>query len=57
MARSFWSDRPLGMKLAALVGAGTTVLGVFAVVTVGALQDTGATAEELLASALRAARG
>ena len=51
MALTLWSDRPLGVKLAALVGAGTMVLGVFAVVTVGALQDTGATAEELLASA------
>jgi methyl-accepting chemotaxis protein len=51
MARSLWSDRPLGVKLTALVAAGATVLGVFAVVTVGALQDTGETAEELLASA------
>src|SRR4051794_38308467 len=51
MARSLWSDRPLGVKLAALVAAGGAALGVFAVVTIGALQDTGDTADELLASA------
>ncbi|MGY2127746.1 methyl-accepting chemotaxis protein [Blastococcus sp. SYSU DS0617] len=51
MPRSFWSDRPLGVKLAALVAAGAAALGVFAVVTVGALQDTGERTEEVLASA------
>src|SRR4051794_34822947 len=51
MARSFWSDRPLGVKLAALVAAGAAALGVFAVVTVGALEATGERAGHLLASA------
>jgi methyl-accepting chemotaxis protein len=51
MSRSLWSDRPLGVKLAALVAAGAASLGVFAVVTVGALHDTGEAAGELLASA------
>ncbi|RBY88738.1 methyl-accepting chemotaxis protein [Blastococcus sp. TF02A-26] len=49
MAR-YWSDRPLGVKLAALVAAGALALGVFAVVTLQALAGTGETAEELLAS-------
>src|SRR5688572_16983274 len=51
MARNVWSDRPLGMKLAALVGVGTVSLGVFAVISVQALNGTGETAHELLASA------
>ncbi len=51
MARSLWSDRPLGVKLAALVAVGATALGVFAVVTVGALQDTGERTDEVLAGA------
>ena len=51
MVRSLWSDRPLGMKLAALVAAGALALGVFALITVQALNGTGETAEELLASA------
>jgi methyl-accepting chemotaxis protein len=38
---SFWSDRPLGVKLAALVAAGAVALGVFALITVQALQHTG----------------
>ena len=50
MAR-FWSDRPLGVKLAALVAAGGVSLGVFAVITVQALDGTGETADQLLASA------
>ena len=36
MARTLWSDRPLGVKLATLVGAGAVSLGVFAVITVQA---------------------
>jgi methyl-accepting chemotaxis protein len=51
MSPSFWSDRPLGVKLAALVATGGVALGVFAVIAVQALQGTGETAEELLASA------
>ena len=51
MARNLWSDRPLGVKLAALVGAGAVSLGVFAVISVQALNGTGETAHELLASA------
>ena len=51
MSRSLWSDRPLGVKLAALVTAGAAALGVIAVVTVGALQDTGERTDEVLASA------
>ena len=50
MRRSLWSDRPLGVKLAALVAAGAAALGAFAVVTVGALQDTGERTDEVLAS-------
>ena len=48
---SLWSDRPLGVKLAALVAAGAGSLTVFAVITVQALHGTGETADELLASA------
>jgi phage shock protein A len=51
MARNVWSDRPLGVKLAALVAAGATVLAVFALITVQALDGTGETAEQLLAGA------
>jgi methyl-accepting chemotaxis protein len=49
--RSFWSDRPLGVKLAALVGAGALALGGFAVITVQVLQDTGHRTDEILTSA------
>jgi methyl-accepting chemotaxis protein len=51
MVRKFWSDRPLGVKLAALVTAGAVALAVFAFITVQALNGTGQTADELLASA------
>ena len=51
MARNPWSDRPLGVKLAALVAAGAVVLAVFASIAVRALQSTETTAGELLASA------
>ena len=51
MARNLWSDRPLGVKLAALVGAGAVSLGVFAVVSLQALDGTGETAHEIMASA------
>jgi methyl-accepting chemotaxis protein len=50
MARSVWSDRPLGVKLAALVTAGAVVLAVFAVLTVQALQATGERTAQLLAT-------
>ncbi len=50
MAR-YWSDRPLGVKLAALVAAGALALAVFAVVALQALAGTGETADDLLASA------
>ncbi|MGY1741518.1 MULTISPECIES: methyl-accepting chemotaxis protein [unclassified Blastococcus] len=50
MAR-YWSDRPLGVKLAALVAAGAVALAVFAAVTLQALAGTGETADDLLASA------
>jgi methyl-accepting chemotaxis protein len=51
MARNVWSDRPLGVKLAALVGAGAVSLGVFAVVTVQALVGTGERTDDVLAGA------
>jgi methyl-accepting chemotaxis protein len=51
MARNVWSDRPLGMKLAALVAAGAVSLGVFAVVSVQALDGTGQRTDDVLASA------
>ncbi|WP_448626130.1 methyl-accepting chemotaxis protein [Geodermatophilus sp. URMC 64] len=47
MAR-YWSDRPLGVKLAALVAAGALALAVFAVITVQALLATGERADTLL---------
>src|SRR3712207_3560460 len=50
MARNLWSDRPLRVKLAALVVAGAVVLTVFAVLTVQALHGTGERTEELLAT-------
>jgi methyl-accepting chemotaxis protein len=45
---SWWTDRPLGVKLSALVGAGSLALGVFGVIAVTALQDTGERTDELL---------
>jgi hypothetical protein len=48
MSRNLWSDRPLGMKLAALVAVGAVSLAVFAVITVHALQATGDRTAELL---------
>jgi len=50
MASNVWSDRPLGVKLAVLVGAGAVSLSAFAVVTVQALQGTGDRAADLLAA-------
>ena len=50
MAHSLWSDRPLGVKLAAIVGVGAVSLGAFALITVQALQGTGEHAQELLAT-------
>jgi hypothetical protein len=51
MARNLWSDRPLGVKLAALVATGAVSLGVFALITVQALEGTGERTEEVLAAA------
>jgi len=45
----FWSDRPLGVKLAALVAVGALALAVFAVLTVRSLQATGERVGTLLA--------
>jgi methyl-accepting chemotaxis protein len=51
MARNLWSDRPLGVKLAALVASGAVSLGVFALITVQALDGTGERTAEVLAGA------
>ena len=51
MARNPWSDRPLGVKLAALVATGAVSLGVFALITVDALDGTGERTDEVLAGA------
>jgi methyl-accepting chemotaxis protein len=51
MARNVWSDRPLGVKLAALVATGAVGLGVFALITVNALDGTGESTGEVLAAA------
>src|SRR5690349_9069131 len=48
MPASFWSDRPLGVKLAAVVALGAVALGVFAFITVQALQRTGDRVDHLL---------
>jgi methyl-accepting chemotaxis protein len=50
MSRNLWSDRPLGVKLSALVGAAALVLLVFALITVQALQGTGERTDVLLRS-------
>lgn len=50
MSRNLWSDRPLGVKLSALVGAAALVLLLFAVITVQALQGTGERTDVLLQS-------
>ena len=50
MSRNLWSDRPLGVKLSALVAAAALVLLVFAVITVQALQGAGERTEVLLAT-------
>jgi methyl-accepting chemotaxis protein len=48
MSQSWWTDRPPGVKLSALVGAGSLALGVFGVIAVSALQSTGERTDELL---------
>ena len=48
MASNVWSDRPLGVKLSALVAVGTVSLSVFAVIAVQALQETGERTDYLL---------
>ncbi len=47
MARNLWSDRPLGVKLSALVVTGAVSLGVFALISVNALNGTGEQTEEV----------
>src|SRR5919107_4636608 len=49
MARNLWSDRPLGVKLAALVATGAVSLGAFALISVNALDGTGDRTAEVLA--------
>src|ERR671920_2131033 len=51
MGRNVWSDRPLGVKLAALVAAGAVSLGVFSLITVQALDGTGERTGEVLRGA------
>lgn len=48
MSRSWWPDRPLGVKLATLVLAGSLALVVFGGISVTALHSTGERTEELL---------
>ena len=50
MARSLWSDRPLGVKLGAIVAAGGVSLGAFALISVQALNGTGDRMDEVLAT-------
>ena len=50
MAQSLWSDRPLGVKLGALVAAGAVSLGAFAFIAVRALDGTGAATDQILAT-------
>ena len=45
----YWNDRPLGVKLAALVAAAALALAVFALITVQALRGTGDRVDALLA--------
>jgi methyl-accepting chemotaxis protein len=45
-----WNDRPLGVKLAALVAAGAVALAVFALITVQALRASGDRVDALLAA-------
>jgi methyl-accepting chemotaxis protein len=48
MPGSWWLDRPLGVKLAALVAAGSLALVVFGLISVTALRGTGQRTDELL---------
>jgi methyl-accepting chemotaxis protein len=48
MSQSWWSDRPLGVKLSALVAAGSLALGGFGLISVTALQGAGVRTDELL---------
>ena len=48
MSGSWWSDRPLGVKLTTLVGAGSLALAASGLISVTALQGTGQRTEELL---------
>jgi methyl-accepting chemotaxis protein len=50
MARNLWSDRPLGVKLSALVATGAASLGIFALVTVADLDEAGRRVDTLLAT-------
>src|SRR3954449_11516548 len=48
MSHSWWSDRPLGVKLSALVAAGALALGAFGTIAVTALQSAGEHTDQLL---------
>lgn len=48
VVRTYWADRPLGVKLAALVAVGAVVLAVFAWIAVRSLQGAGDQATELM---------
>src|SRR4051812_40454122 len=50
MTRNIWSDRPLGVKLSALVAIGAASLGIFALISVQALEGTGETARHLVST-------
>ena len=41
MSHAWWLDRPLWAKLAALIATGSVSLGLFAVIAVGEIVDTG----------------
>src|SRR5690242_17808111 len=56
MAHSLWSDRPLGVKLGALVAAGALSLGAFAVITVQALNGTGRNTDQIVSTGKVAAK-
>ena len=53
MAHLLWSDRPVGVKLGAIVVAGAVYLGAFALITVQALNGTGDTTDQILSTVNR----
>ena len=48
MSRSWWSDRPLGVKLSTLVATGSLALVVFGGIAVTALQETDPAAPQII---------